>query len=84
MKSRRTAELDPESTVSLVFSCGSRLPSLRAVAHACPRCVLCLLGGGQHEAHAVGSWLWFHPTCFLSWTPAVLGAISTQVFIELY
>lgn len=32
MKSRRTAELDLESTVSLVYSCGSRLPSLRAVS----------------------------------------------------
>lgn len=74
MKSRRTAELDLES----------RSRWCTAVAHACPRCVPCLLGGGQHEAHAVGSQLWSHPTCFLSWTPAVLGVISTRVFIELY
>lgn len=74
MKSRRTAELDPESTVSLVYSCGSRLPSLRAVSP----------GWRAAQGPRRGVLPWSHPTCFLSWTPAVLGVISTQVFIELY
>ena len=45
MKSRRTAGPDPESTVSRWCT---------AVAHACPRCVPRVLGGGQREAHTGG------------------------------
>lgn len=75
MKSRRTAEPDPESTVSRWCT---------VVAHTCPRCMPCLLGRGQRKALAGGVQALVHPTCFLNWTPAILGLISTQVFIELY